>query len=112
MFFTNRLTEQVVTSDDSVPREEHETMREQLKSDVKHLRELLEEALRKQDELALEAANAWQKVEGAVENQNVHAGELNLILCGFFSPIRHGTVKQSWKSGRSCCHPERRRTRL
>ncbi|XP_036070360.1 ankycorbin [Oryzias melastigma] len=56
-----RLTEQVVTSDDSVPREEHETMREQLKSDVKHLRELLEEALRKQDELALEAANAWQK---------------------------------------------------
>ncbi|RVE65720.1 hypothetical protein OJAV_G00119210 [Oryzias javanicus] len=55
-----RLTE-VVPSDDSVPREEHETMREQLKSDVKHLRELLEEALRKQDELALEAADAWQK---------------------------------------------------
>uniref|UniRef100_A0A8C7YZH5 Retinoic acid induced 14 n=1 Tax=Oryzias sinensis TaxID=183150 RepID=A0A8C7YZH5_9TELE len=56
-----RLTEQEVTSDDSVPREEHETMREQLRSDIKHQKELLEEALRKQDELALEAAHAWQK---------------------------------------------------
>lgn len=64
LFSSDRLTEQEVTSDDSVPREEHETMREQLRSDIKHQKELLEEALRKQDELALEAAHAWQKVGG------------------------------------------------
>ncbi|KAK2819065.1 hypothetical protein Q5P01_024626 [Channa striata] len=50
-----------VTPDDSVPRLEHETMREQMDSKVNHLTQLLQEALRKQDEMALEAAEAWQK---------------------------------------------------
>ncbi|XP_034565238.1 ankycorbin isoform X2 [Notolabrus celidotus] len=58
----NRLTaEKDVTPDDSVSRVEHETTREQLEGEVNHLTQLLQEALRKQDEMALEAADAWQK---------------------------------------------------
>lgn len=41
---------------------EHETAREQLEGEVNHLTQLLQGALRKQDEMALEAADAWQKV--------------------------------------------------
>lgn len=41
---------------------EHETTREQLQGEVSHLTQLLQGALRKQDEMALEAADAWQKV--------------------------------------------------
>ncbi|XP_018526021.1 ankycorbin isoform X1 [Lates calcarifer] len=58
----NRLTaEKDVTPDDSVSRLEHDTMREQLEGEVNHLTQLLQGALRKQDEMALEAADAWQK---------------------------------------------------
>ncbi|XP_044031150.1 ankycorbin isoform X1 [Siniperca chuatsi] len=58
----NRLTaEKDVTLDDSVSRVEHETTREQLEGEVNHLTQLLQGALRKQDEMALEAADAWQK---------------------------------------------------
>ncbi|XP_030291938.1 ankycorbin isoform X1 [Sparus aurata] len=58
----NRLTsEKDVTPDDSVSRVEHETAREQLEGEVNHLTQLLQGALRKQDEMALEAADAWQK---------------------------------------------------
>ncbi|XP_022072007.2 ankycorbin isoform X2 [Acanthochromis polyacanthus] len=58
----NRLTaENDVTSGDSVSRLDHETLREQLEGEVNHLTQLLQEALRKQDEMALEAADAWQK---------------------------------------------------
>uniref|UniRef100_A0A3B4YEH0 Retinoic acid induced 14 n=1 Tax=Seriola lalandi dorsalis TaxID=1841481 RepID=A0A3B4YEH0_SERLL len=58
----NSLTvEKGVTPDDSVSRLEHETMREQLEGEVNHLTQLLQGALRKQDEMALEAADAWQK---------------------------------------------------
>ncbi|XP_069559255.1 ankycorbin isoform X2 [Brachyistius frenatus] len=58
----NRLTtEKDVTPDDSVSRLEHETMREQLEGEANHLTQLLQGALRKQDEMALEAADAWQK---------------------------------------------------
>ncbi|XP_056259636.1 ankycorbin isoform X2 [Seriola aureovittata] len=58
----NSLTvEKDVTPDDSVSRLEHETMREQLEGEVNHLTQLLQGALRKQDEMALEAADAWQK---------------------------------------------------
>ncbi|XP_008422280.1 ankycorbin isoform X3 [Poecilia reticulata] len=60
--FQKRLNaEQHVTSEDAVPRLEHETMREQLEGEVNHLTQLLQAALRKQDEMALEAADAWQK---------------------------------------------------
>ncbi|TKS84571.1 Ankycorbin Ankyrin repeat and coiled-coil structure-containing protein [Collichthys lucidus] len=58
----SRLTaEKDVTPDDSVSRVEHETTREQLEGEVNHLTQLLQGALRKQDEMALEAADAWQK---------------------------------------------------
>ncbi|CAJ1070793.1 ankycorbin isoform X2 [Xyrichtys novacula] len=58
----NRLTaEKQGPPDDSVPRVEHETTREQLEGEVNHLTQLLQGALRKQDEMALEAADAWQK---------------------------------------------------
>ncbi|XP_029372144.1 ankycorbin isoform X2 [Echeneis naucrates] len=58
----NRLTaEKDVTPDDSVSRLDHETLREQMEGEVNHLTQLLQGALRKQDEMALEAADAWQK---------------------------------------------------
>ncbi|XP_021179205.2 ankycorbin isoform X2 [Fundulus heteroclitus] len=53
--------EQDVASEDTVPRLDHEAMREQLEGEVNHLTQLLQGALRKQDEMALEAADAWQK---------------------------------------------------
>lgn len=57
----SRLTaEKDVSPDDSVSRAEHETTQEQLEGEVSHLTQLLQGALRKQDEMALEAANAWQ----------------------------------------------------
>lgn len=49
------------TSDDTVSHAEHETMKEQLEGEVRHLTQLLQAALRKQDEMALEAADAWQQ---------------------------------------------------
>ncbi|XP_061657435.1 ankycorbin isoform X3 [Syngnathoides biaculeatus] len=58
----NRLTvEKDGTLEDSMSGEEHDKMREQLEGEVNHLTQLLQEALRKQDEMALEAADAWQK---------------------------------------------------
>lgn len=51
-----------VPAQDSIPREEHETLREELEGEVGRLTQLLQGALRKQDEMALEAADAWQKV--------------------------------------------------
>ncbi|XP_071321535.1 ankycorbin isoform X2 [Trachinotus anak] len=58
----NRVTpEKDVTPDNSVSHLEHESMREQLEGEVNHLTQLLQGALRKQDEMALEAADAWQK---------------------------------------------------
>ncbi|XP_037608153.1 ankycorbin isoform X2 [Sebastes umbrosus] len=58
----NRQTaEKDVTPDDSVSRAEHETTQKQLEGEVNHLTQLLQGALRKQDEMALEAADAWQK---------------------------------------------------
>nr|XP_057915502.1 ankycorbin isoform X2 [Doryrhamphus excisus] len=53
--------EKHATLEDSVSEEEHKKMREQLEGEVNHLTQLLQEALRKQDEMALEAADAWQK---------------------------------------------------
>lgn len=57
-----RSAEEDVTAQDSVPREEHETLREELEGEASRLTQLLQGALRKQDEMALEAADAWQKV--------------------------------------------------
>ncbi|XP_068561896.1 ankycorbin isoform X2 [Cebidichthys violaceus] len=58
----SRLTaEKDVAPDDSVSRAEHENTQEQLEGEVNHLTQLLQGALRKQDEMALEAADAWQK---------------------------------------------------
>uniref|UniRef100_A0A3Q3AC98 Retinoic acid induced 14 n=1 Tax=Kryptolebias marmoratus TaxID=37003 RepID=A0A3Q3AC98_KRYMA len=54
-------SEKDVTPGDSVSHLEHENMREQLEHEANHLTQLLQGALRKQDEMALEAADAWQK---------------------------------------------------
>ncbi|KAL0965708.1 hypothetical protein UPYG_G00284700 [Umbra pygmaea] len=60
----NRLTvEKEHTPDDSVSRLEHEKMREGLEMEVGRLTQLLQGALRKQDEMALEAAAAWQELK-------------------------------------------------
>ncbi|XP_010875577.2 ankycorbin isoform X2 [Esox lucius] len=69
----NRLTvEKDHTPDDSVSRLEHEQMREGLETEVGHLTQLLQGALRKQDEMALEAAAAWQELkEGRSEREAV-----------------------------------------
>ncbi|XP_029941045.1 ankycorbin isoform X3 [Salarias fasciatus] len=57
-----RLTaEKDAPTEDSAVRQEHETVREQLEAEVAHLTQLLQGALRKQDEMALEAADAWQQ---------------------------------------------------
>lgn len=60
--FISLSAEKDVTPDDSVSHLEHKTMREQLEGEANHLKQLLQGALRKQDEMALEAADAWQKV--------------------------------------------------
>ncbi|XP_066502821.1 ankycorbin [Hoplias malabaricus] len=67
----NRLTvEKDVTPDDSVSRSEHEKLRESLEGEVNHLTNLLQDALRKQDEMALEVTAAWQEVkDGKNEKQ-------------------------------------------
>lgn len=63
LHFLSRLTAvKDAPPDDWVSRTEHETTREQLEGEVNHLTQLLQGALRKQDEMALEAADAWQKV--------------------------------------------------
>ncbi|KAM9735183.1 ankycorbin isoform 2-T2 [Menidia menidia] len=58
---TRMSNEKEVTPDESVSRSDHDNMREQLEGDVNHLRQLLQDALRKQDEMALEMADVWQK---------------------------------------------------
>ncbi|KAL6469749.1 hypothetical protein MHYP_G00208680 [Metynnis hypsauchen] len=67
----NRLTvEKDVTPDDSVSRLEHEQLRESMEGEVNHLTNLLQDALRKQDEMALEVTAAWQEVkDGRNEKQ-------------------------------------------
>ena len=58
----NRLTvEKDATPDDSVSRLEHQQMREALEAEVYQLTLLLQDALRKQDEMALETAAACQE---------------------------------------------------
>nr|XP_046162627.1 ankycorbin-like isoform X2 [Oncorhynchus gorbuscha] len=67
----NRLTmEKDHTPDDSISRLEHEQMREGLEKEEGNLTQLLQGALRKQDEIALEAAAAWQELrEGRSERE-------------------------------------------
>ncbi|XP_030625502.1 ankycorbin [Chanos chanos] len=72
----NRLTvEKDVTPDDSVSRLEHEQMREGLEGEISHLTNLLQDALRKQDELALEITAAWQETKDC-RNEKQTAQEL------------------------------------
>uniref|UniRef100_A0A4W5MLL1 Retinoic acid induced 14 n=1 Tax=Hucho hucho TaxID=62062 RepID=A0A4W5MLL1_9TELE len=67
----NRLTmEKDHTPDDSISRLEHKQMREGLEKEEGNLTQLLQGALRKQDEMALEAAAAWQELkEGRSERE-------------------------------------------
>lgn len=72
----NRLTvEKDVTPDDSVSRLEYEQMRETLEGEMSDLKLLLKEALRKQDEMALEVTAAWQEVKDS-RNERDAAQEL------------------------------------
>lgn len=64
-------------AEDSVSRVEHETVREQLEGEVNHLTQLLQGALRKQDEMALEAADAWQKVGEKKKKEQERTNLLN-----------------------------------
>lgn len=58
----NQLTvEQERTPDDSVPRADHEHLRERLEAEAARITRLLQDALRKQDEMALEVAATWQE---------------------------------------------------
>lgn len=66
-------------AEDSVSRVEHETVREQLEGEVNHLTQLLQGALRKQDEMALEAADAWQKVGEKKEQEHTNLLDPDVI---------------------------------
>ncbi|CAN9504934.1 unnamed protein product [Ophioblennius macclurei] len=68
-----RLTaEKDSAPDESALRQEHESVREQLEGEVAHLTQLLQGALRKQDEMALEAADAWQQArDNRAERESV-----------------------------------------
>lgn len=74
----NRLTvEKDVTPDDSVSRLEYEQMRETLEGEMSDLKLLQKDALRKQDEIALEVTAAWQEVKDC-RNERDAAQELVL----------------------------------
>lgn len=55
--------EKDTTPNDCVSKMEHEQMRESLECKINHLTQLLQNALRKQDEMALEVTTAWQEVK-------------------------------------------------
>ncbi|TTW89877.1 Ankycorbin [Bagarius yarrelli] len=60
----NRLAvEKSTTPDDCVSKMDHEQMRESLERKINQLTQLLQDALRKQDEMALEVTAAWQEVK-------------------------------------------------
>uniref|UniRef100_A0A671QPX3 Ankycorbin-like n=1 Tax=Sinocyclocheilus anshuiensis TaxID=1608454 RepID=A0A671QPX3_9TELE len=72
----SRLTvKKDVTPDDSLSRMEYEQMRETLEGEISHLNHLLKDALKKQDEMALEVTAAWQEVKDA-RNERETAQEL------------------------------------
>ncbi|XP_066568234.1 ankycorbin isoform X2 [Amia ocellicauda] len=49
--------------EDSIPRRAHEELKDALESEIRQLTVNLQQALRKQDELSLEVAQAWQEVK-------------------------------------------------
>lgn len=100
-----------VRPDDAVPRSEHESLREQLEAEVRRLTQLLQGALRKQDEMALEAAEAWQKVR---DQEMIHGGGGGHTDTSHALPPRHTRHGRAAPSGRPCRswrRPGRRRTR-
>ncbi|XP_077088980.1 ankycorbin isoform X2 [Siphateles boraxobius] len=75
----NRLTvEKDVTPDDSLSRLEYEQMRDTLEGEISHLNHLLKDALRKQDEMALEVTTAWQEVR---DGRNEREAAQELAVC-------------------------------
>lgn len=82
---------------------EHETTREQLEGEVNHLTQLLQGALRKQDEMALEAADAWQKVRGKRSPRGAERNKMEDLECKLcktaYLLIRHGRIV---RNGRPC----------
>ncbi|XP_051960183.1 ankycorbin-like isoform X7 [Xyrauchen texanus] len=75
----NRLTvEKDVTPDDLLSRLEYEQMRETLEGEISHLNDLLKDALRKQDEMALEVTAAWQELK---DSRKEKEAAQELALC-------------------------------
>lgn len=71
----NRLTAENSITSDTVSRLEYEQMREKLECEISDLSHLLKDALRKQDEMALEVTTAWQEVKDG-RNEKEAAQEL------------------------------------
>ncbi|XP_018604189.2 ankycorbin isoform X2 [Scleropages formosus] len=66
-----------VPPESSVSQQEHEQLKESLEAEVGRLTLLLHDALRKQDEMALEAAAAWQEVKDGRSKRDQEHSELN-----------------------------------
>ncbi|KAL4617277.1 ankycorbin isoform X2, partial [Arapaima gigas] len=66
-----------VPPEGSVTQQEHEQLKETLEAEVERLTLLLHDALRKQDEMALETAAAWQEVKNGRSKWNQEQSELN-----------------------------------
>lgn len=69
------IVEKDTTPNDCVSKMDHEQMRESLECKINHLTQLLQDALRKQDEMALEVTAAWQEVKD-VKNEKEAAQKL------------------------------------
>ncbi|XP_058271825.1 ankycorbin isoform X2 [Hemibagrus wyckioides] len=75
----NRPTvEKVMIPDDCVSKVEHEQMRESLERKINQLTQHLQDALRKQDEMALEVTAAWQEAKDD-KNEKEAAQKLALV---------------------------------
>ncbi|XP_046723813.1 ankycorbin isoform X1 [Silurus meridionalis] len=67
--------EEDVIPNDCVSKVDHEQMIESLEQKISHLTQLLQDALRKQDEMALQVTAAWQEVKDS-KNENEAAQKL------------------------------------
>nr|XP_055035379.1 ankycorbin isoform X2 [Misgurnus anguillicaudatus] len=71
----NRATAEKNVARDTLSRLEYEQMREKLEREISDLNRMLKDALRKQDEMALEVTTAWQEVKKS-KNEKEAAQEL------------------------------------
>lgn len=71
----NRATAEKNVARDTLSRLEYEQMKEKLEREISDLNRMLKDALRKQDEMALEVTTAWQEVKKS-KNEKESAQEL------------------------------------